>query len=398
MIKSHQKAVHTNGYRINYRHTNSAYRQSGYNNYSKSGANNHSNSGYNNHRNYSNHRNSGSDNHTDRRSSGWTMNDGWYANHNDRGYDNHTNNGGYTKSGYNNHTNSGYSNHTNTGYNNHTNTAAVNTTVETGRTPTNTKDEAPKVSGSVFSNSRYYNSKSIKILLNSLSYTDDHSTAAAKYRIYYQYCATQNGTYGNWTQLSEQTSTSYTWNATALTAGWYKIGVTVLDNTTANKGTWSAKPSGNGWTYDHIENHPTDAVTASNNGTGYNNVRQDTTEYETTYAAVSSPIRIYHYTAPTWNTDYYTKPNEDQVQGEVNKVLTAMGQTTVTFTNSPVVSNFTIITWEDILQMRQGTSTAYNLRTGSNPNYSTGGGVDEFIENQKIIDIQDLLTYLGTGD
>ena len=75
-----------------------------------------------------------------------------------------------------------------------------------------------------------------------------------------------------------------------------------------------------------------------------------------------------------------------------------MGQTTVTFTNSPVVSNFTIITWEDILQMRQGTSTAYNLRTGSNPNYSTGGGVDEFIENQKIIDIQDLLTYLGTGD
>ena len=75
-----------------------------------------------------------------------------------------------------------------------------------------------------------------------------------------------------------------------------------------------------------------------------------------------------------------------------------MGQTTVTFTNSPVVSNFTIITWEDILQMRQGTSTAYNLRTGNNPNYSTGGGVDEFIENQKIIDIQDLLTYLGTGD
>ena len=70
MIKSHQKAVHTNGYRINYRHTNSAYRQSGYNNYSQSGANNHRNTGYNNHRNYSNHRNSGSDDHTDRRSSG----------------------------------------------------------------------------------------------------------------------------------------------------------------------------------------------------------------------------------------------------------------------------------------------------------------------------------------
>lgn len=393
MIKSHQKAVHTNGYRINYRHTNSAYRQSGYNNYSQSGANNHRNTGYNNHRNYSNHRNSGSDDHTDRRSSGWTMNDGWYANHNDRGYDNHTNNGGYTKSGYNNHTNSGYSNHRNTGYNNHTNTAAVNTTVETGRTPTNTTNKAPQVSGSTFANSRYYNSKSIKIILTSLIYSDDNTSTATKFRIYYQYCATQNGTYGNWTLLSEQTSTSYTWTATSLTAGWYKIGVTVYDN-----GSWSAIPSGNGWTYHHIENHATNAVTASNNGTGYSNVRQDTTAYETTYAAVSSPIRIYHYTAPTWNTDYYTKPNEDQVQGEVNKVLTAMGQTTVTFTNSPVVSNFTIITWEDILQMRQGTSTAYNLRTGSNPNYSTGGGVDEFIENQKIIDIQDLLTYLGTGD
>lgn len=393
MIKSHQKAVHTNGYRINYRHTNSAYRQSGYNNYSQSGANNHRNTGYNNHRNYSNHRNSGSDDHTDRRSSGWTMNDGWYANHNDRGYDNHTNNGGYTKSGYNNHTNSGYSNHRNTGYNNHTNTAAVNTTVETGRTPTNTTNKAPQVSGSTFANSRYYNSKSIKIILTSLIYSDDNTSTATKFRIYYQYCATQNGTYGNWTLLSEQTSTSYTWTATSLTAGWYKIGVTVYDN-----GSWSAIPSGNGWTYHHIENHATNAVTASNNGTGYSNVRQDTTAYETTYAAVSSPIRIYHYTAPTWNTDYYTKPNEDQVQGEVNKVLTAMGQTTVTFTNSPVVSNFTIITWEDILQMRQGTSTAYNLRTGNNPNYSTGGGVDEFIENQKIIDIQDLLTYLGTGD
>jgi len=393
MIKSHQKAVHTNGYRINYRHTNSAYRQSGYNNYSQSGANNHRNTGYNNHRNYSNHRNSGSDNHTDRRSSGWTMNNGWYANHNDRGYDNHTNNGGYTKSGYNNHTNSGYSNHRNTGYNNHTNTAAVNTTVETGRTPTNTTNKAPQVSGSTFANSRYYNSKSIKIILTSLIYSDDNTSTATKFRIYYQYCATQNGTYGNWTLLSEQTSTSYTWVATSLTAGWYKVGVTVYDN-----GSWSAIPSGNGWTYHHIENHATNAVTASNNGTGYSNVRQDTTAYETTYAAVSSPIRIYHYTAPTWNTDYYTKPNEDQVQGEVNKVLTAMGQTTVTFTNSPVVSNFTIITWEDILQMRQGTSTAYNLRTGSNPNYSTGGGVDEFIENQKIIDIQDLLTYLGTGD
>jgi len=393
MIKSHQKAVHTNGYRINYRHTNSAYRQSGYNNYSQSGANNHRNTGYNNHRNYSNHRNSGSDDHTDRRSSGWTMNDGWYANHNDRGYDDHTNNGGYTKSGYNNHTNSGYSNHRNTGYNNHTNTAAVNTTVETGRTPTNTTNKAPQVSGSTFANSRYYNSKSIKIILTSLIYSDDNTSTATKFRIYYQYCATQNGTYGNWTLLSEQTSTSYTWTATSLTAGWYKIGVTVYDN-----GSWSAIPSGNGWTYHHIENHATNAVTASNNGTGYSNVRQDTTAYETTYAAVSSPIRIYHYTAPTWNTDYYTKPNEDQVQGEVNKVLTAMGQTTVTFTNSPVVSNFTIITWEDILQMRQGTSTAYNLRTGNNPNYSTGGGVDEFIENQKIIDIQDLLTYLGTGD
>ena len=393
MIKSHQKAVHTNGYRINYRHTNSAYRQSGYNNYSQSGANNHRNTGYNNHRNYSNHRNSGSDDHTDRRSSGWTMNDGWYANHNDRGYDNHTNNGGYTKSGYNNHTNSGYSNHRNTGYNNHTNTAAVNTTTETGRTPTNTTNKAPQVSGSTFANSRYYNSKSIKIILTSLIYSDDNTSTATKFRIYYQYCATQNGTYGNWTLLSEQTSTSYTWTATSLTAGWYKIGVTVYDN-----GSWSAIPSGNGWTYHHIENHATNAVTASNNGTGYSNVRQDTTAYETTYAAVSSPIRIYHYTAPTWNTDYYTKPNEDQVQGEVNKVLTAMGQTTVTFTNSPVVSNFTIITWEDILQMRQGTSTAYNLRTGNNPNYSTGGGVDEFIENQKIIDIQDLLTYLGTGD
>ena len=377
MIKSHQKAVHTNGYRINYRHTNSAYGQSGYNNYSQSG--------YNNHRNYGNHNNNGYGNHSDRSSSRWTMNGSWYANHNDRGYDNHRNSGGYTQSGYN--------NHRNTGYNNHRNVAAVNKTTETGRTPTNTTNKAPQVSGSTFTNSKYYNSKSIKIILTSLSYSDDNTNSATKYRIYYQYCVTQNGTYGNWTLLSEQTSTSYTWTATSLTAGWYKIGVTVYDN-----GSWSAIPSGNGWTYHHIENHATNAVTASNNGTGYSNVRQDTTAYETTYAAVSSPIRIYHYTAPTWNTDYYTKPNEDQVQGEVNNVLSAMGQTTITFTNSPVVSNFTIITWEDILQMRQGTTTAYNLRTGTNPTYSTGGGAEEFIENQKIIDIQDLLTYLGRGD
>ena len=421
MIKSHQKAVHTNGYKINYRHTNSAYRKSGYNNYSKSGYNNYSKSGYNNHSNYSNysksgynnHRNygnysrSGSDDHTDRRSSGWTMNDGWYANHNDRGYDNHTNSGGYTKSGYNNHTNSsaysksgynnhtnsGYNNHSNSGYNNHTNTAAVNTTAETSRTPTNTTNKAPTAAGSAFSASRYYNSKSIKIVLDSITYTDDNTSAATKYRIYYQYCATQSGTYGNWTLLSEQTTKNYTWTATGLTAGWYKIGVTTYDN-----GSWSAIPSGSGWTYDHIENHPTNSVTASNNGTGYSNVRQDSTAYDTTYAAVSLPIRIYHYTAPTWNTDYYTKPNEDQVEGEVNNLLTAMGQTTITFTNRPIVSQFTIITWEDIQKMQQGTSTAYNLRKGTNPTYSTGGGQGEFIENQKIIDIQDLLTILGQGD
>ncbi len=397
MIKSHQKAVHTNGYRINYRHTNSAYGRSGYNNHTNYG--NYARSGYNNHTDRSSYSRSGSDDHTDRRSSGWTMNGNWYANHNDRGYDDHTDRSTYTKSGYNNHTNrSAYSR---SGYDNHTNRAAVNSTAETSRTPTNTKNEAPKISGSTFPTSRYYNSKSIKILLNSLSYSDDNTSTATKYRIYYQYCATQNGTYGNWTQLSEQTALSYTWNASNATAypgGWYKIGVTVYDN-----GSWSAKPSGNGWTYDHVEDHPTNGVTAANNGTGYQNYRQDSTKYETTFAAVSSPIRIYHYSSPAndsdnntnWNTDYYSVENIEQVQDETNKVLSAMGQSTITFTNTPVVSNFTIITWQDMQELRSGVTTAYQLKTNTAPTLSPQS---DWIENQKIIDIQDLLDILGEGD
>lgn len=68
MIKSHQKAVHTNGYRINYRHTNSAYGRSGYNNHTNYG--NYARSGYNNHTDRSSYSRSGRDDHTDRRSSG----------------------------------------------------------------------------------------------------------------------------------------------------------------------------------------------------------------------------------------------------------------------------------------------------------------------------------------
>ena len=350
MIKTHQKAVHTNGYRINYQHTNTAHRDS------------------------SSHSNSGSDNHNNASTSGWTMSCGWYARHTDYGYSNHSNS------------------------NSHSNTAAVNTTKETSRTPTNEVNKSPSVTGSTFANSRYYNSKSIKIDLSSLSYSDVENNTRQSFRIYYQYSSSQNGTYGNWQLLSEQTATSYKWVATSLTAGWYKIGVTVYDGNS-----WSAAPSGSGWTATHEQRFTAGSVTASNGGTGYTDVVEDNTTYDTTYAAVSSPIRIYHYSSPAndsssstnWNKDYYTKGNIDQVQTETNKVLTAMGQTNITFTNAPVVSQFTIITWADMQQLRSGVSTAYNLRKGSNPTLSAQ---TDFIENNKIIDIQNLLDLLGEGD
>lgn len=349
MIKSHQKAIHTNGYQINYRHRN-AYGQS-------TGSDSHS------------------DSHTDRRSSGWSMNDGWYANHNDRGYDR--------------------------GYSNHRNTRHTNSTTETGRTPTNTVNKAPTIVGTTFPKSLYYNSKNIKIDLSSLAYTNGDNntvTSANSYKIYKQYCETQNGTYDNWQQLSEQSSLIYNWNATELTAGWYKIGVTAYDG-----GSWSAEPNGNGWKAAHSQLYTSGSVTASNNGNGYTKIIDDKTDYDTTYAAESSPIRIYHYSSPAnddnnetnWNTDYYTVDNIEQVQRETNKVLGAMGQNTITFTNTPVVSNFTIITWQDMQELRSGVSTAYQLRKDEVPSLSAQ---TDWVENQKIIDIQDLLDILGQGD
>lgn len=379
-MKIKQQAVHSNGYRINYSHTNTSHTNTGYNVYNKSS---HSN---------------------------WNMHDpadtstcwNWHGNSAAQN--------SYSK------------NHSNTGY-------TDSNVTETGRVSTNTTNASPVILNN-YNKSGYRNSKSIVLDGSGMQISDD-SSGTRGYRFYVQYCPTYNGTYSNWKLLASQSSNRYVLDASSTApfstsasggypSGWYKFAITVKDapfDSNAASGSWSAIPNGNSWTYDHVETYTTST------GSNYETVAEDvidTTNADTVSVYQTDPIRIYHYTVPaSLNTDYYTKENMDETREEVNKVLTAMqndqtGTIAMTFTPE-IVSNFTNILWNETDQLRDGISAANNLRngkewptsnaewvnTGTHTTYPTtfNGYTDgKQINSQNIIDIQELLEILNRGE
>lgn len=261
------------------------------------------------------------------------------------------------------------------------NYSQANYTKETGRTQQNVVNRSPALSSSPTPNSGLLNRDVVVINWSGVGYSDDNTSSASKYRVYYSYCTTSNGTYGNWTQLSEQTGTSYSWTITNVAKGYYKIAITAYDGAT-----WSALPSGNSWVAHHITN--TTATTKIEN-----------TSYDTISYALGGPIKIVHYNPPSWLNEYYTAAAMNQLVQETKKARSAFDLSGYSFTNDNYIGNFTIITLQDFKELDAANNETYKLYKGSNYSFKSGVNTSgasnaQEIKNQAIIDIRDLLNHL----
>ena len=367
--KIKQHVVHANGYTINYHYINTnVYTQYTKNNYNRSG-----------YSAYSNRSNWGEN---WRKYSNWAD---WRDTWSDGGWPNTYGNGGWSehRNGYSNGGYGAYSNHTNyTQAANQNSYSKATYTEETGRTPQNVINAGPTLSGNPTPNSGIINRNVVTLDWNGVTYGDDGTSAATKYRVYYSYCATQNGTYGNWTLLSEQTAKTYNWTITNVAKGYYKIAVTAYDGAS-----WSALPSGATWTFHYIDN--TTASTHVDPGS----------TIKTISYALGGPVKIVHYDPPTWLNEYYTKAAMDQLVEETNKARTAFDLSSYSFTTTSYVSNFTIITLQDFADLNTANNQTYNLYKGTNYTFTSGintsGATNsQQIVNQAITDIRNLIDHL----
>ena len=428
--KIQQHVIHANGYTINYKYINTnVYTQYTKNNYSQSGYARYSNqykqntgyarysdqykqnTGY---ARYSNQyaQDTGYTRYSDKWDENWSKYANWqdwpdtwtdggwpntytnatYSQYKDEssGYSAYSNHAKYTNgySAYSNHANytNGYaavSDHTNyTQAANQNSYNKVNYTQEVGRTPQNVTNNGPTLSGAPSPNSGILNRDTVTLDWSGVTYSDNNTTAATKYRVYYSYCATQNGTYGNWTLLSEQTAKTYNWSIKDVSKGYYRIGVTAYDG-----GSWSALPTGNTWTFHYI-NNTTAAVHVDPGST-----------IKTISYALGGPIKIVHYDPPTWLNEYYTKAAMDQLVEETNKSRAAFDLSGYSFATTNYVANFTIITLQDFKDLNTANNETYHLYKNTNYTFTSGVDTDsatnsQNIVNQAITDIRDLIDHL----
>lgn len=350
-IKIIQKAVHTNGYIQTYRYTqaNTYTRGSGYSRgYSNGGYSWHANSGCNTWRDGS-----------------W--NDGWCENNNI-----------YERSNWSQNSYSNADTYTNTNY-----------TQATTRSDFNTVNKSPSVAwGSATPAGGIVGTNSITINLTNMTYSDTESNAVSKYRIYYSY-SSNDSSYGAYTLLSEQTGKTYTWNISSLSTGYYKIAVTAYDGNS-----WSAllNSAKTGWTSDYKKG------TAPTAGTNQQVFLVENKDYETITYAISPAIHVVKYKPPTWIANPYTKETHDQLMTEINKARADVGLTAYTFTNASIVKDFTIITENDIQELRTSSNAVYKNVQGKDYTFTNALSDSDINKTtrrgQDVLDIQTLLTNL----
>lgn len=84
---------------------------------------------------------------------------------------------------------------------------------------------------------------------------------------------------------------------------------------------------------------------------------------------------------------------------EINKARTGVGLNSYTFTNASIVKDFTIITENDIQELRTSANAAYKAVKGSDYSFTNSlsdSDIDKTIRRgQDVLDIQTLLTNLS---
>jgi len=220
-----------------------------------------------------------------------------------------------------------------------------------------------------------YGTPTITFDMANITKSDPENNAITKYRIHTAYSA-DGTTFGAWSLLTEISTTTYTWTVTSVTAGFYKVAITVFDGST-----WSAllNDAGTGWTADQVA------------AAGTYNANKDTITY-----AVSDVFKIIHYTPPQWITDYYTVPQVEQIVTEIGKARSAFGLSSYTFSTANYISNFTIISSDQMNEFHSAANDVYVAAKGSNYAYThTTVSPEDEIKNVDMRDMQDLLDNLS---
>lgn len=75
--------------------------------------------------------------------------------------------------------------------------------------------------------------------------------------------------------------------------------------------------------------------------------------------AISNIISTYKYTAPIWLQDPFAEETTLQLQAELAELDKLCNLPSGTYSNSPVVNNFTIIKLNDITEMQQELNKIY---------------------------------------
>lgn len=258
---------------------------------------------------------------------------------------------------------------------------------QTGQYTINSNNASPVMSGASTMSRQSINS--ILINLSGVGYSDDQGRSS--FGLYYRYRKNQSSSWGNWVFIANTNATSYTWNITSLAVGYYQIAVTGYDGSS-----WSAILSNGVFINDHKEALSYSNVTSGNTRT----VTQpsDTTAYEKSASyAVSSEFGIFRYTPPTWLTDPWKKATIDQLREQLNVARTNMGLASYTFSNTSVVSNFTVVHLNDIKEAQTQINEIYKAAGKSTTNFSGKSYMQPNAEVSKeaITDIQKLLDALG---
>ena len=258
---------------------------------------------------------------------GWTG--GWHSNT----YGQST--GGYSNGGW-------YSNanaYTNGGTYTNTSTNYTNNTVNI-----NTVNWSPKVSNAILNSANYGGSNTITLNIANIAYADTENNARSAWRIYYHYRTTSTGNWGNWTLVAEVTGTTYSWNISSLSPGYYQVAITVYDGNS-----WSALLSGNTFITDYRETLIESSSTSKDTTT--KTIVTPTTNYDTISYALSQEFTIFRYTPPAWLSNQWKKATMDQIYTEVNKARNVFDLAPYSFSNTPIITNFTFVKASDMEQL-----------------------------------------------
>ena len=114
---------------------------------------------------------------------------------------------------------------------------------------------------------------------------------------------------------------------------------------------------------------------------------------EITNNTLSDEFTIFRYTAPDWLTDQHKKATLDQAYTEVNKARAAFNLSEYSFTNTPIVIDFTWIKADDMAEL---VTASNEIAKKANKNAISNSAVKgEDIAETTLQRIQNLLDSLG---